>query len=74
MTPVTIAAGDMTHTIIASGLKEGERIITGPYKVLPGLKDGQEVKEQAATTQLTAATKSAATKATTRAATPETGS
>jgi HlyD family secretion protein len=74
MTPVRISAGDMTHTVIEQGLKDGERIITGPYKVLPGLKDGQEVKEQAATTQLTAATKSAATKATTRAATPETGS
>jgi HlyD family secretion protein len=47
MTPVTIAAGDMTHTIIASGLKEGDKIIAGPYKALPGLKDGQQVKEEA---------------------------
>jgi HlyD family secretion protein len=51
MTPVVIAAGDMTHTMITSGLADGDRIITGPYKVLPGLKDGQDVKEQEATTQ-----------------------
>ena len=51
MTPVTISAGDMTHTVIDSGLKEGDRIIIGPYKALPTLKDGQEVKEDAASTQ-----------------------
>jgi hypothetical protein len=65
---VRISAGDMTHTVIEQGLKDGELIITGPYKVLPGLKDGQEVKEQAATTQPTAATKSSGTKPATRAA------
>jgi HlyD family secretion protein len=64
MTPVAISAGDMTHTVITSGLTDGDRIITGPYKVLPGLKDGQEVKEMEATTQPTkgAATKSSTTK------------
>ena len=52
LTPVTISAGDMTHTVIESGLKDGDRVITGPYKALPGLKDGQDVKEEsAATTQ-----------------------
>ncbi|MGB7158657.1 MAG: efflux RND transporter periplasmic adaptor subunit [Tepidisphaeraceae bacterium] len=51
MTPVAISAGDMTHTVIDSGLNVGDRIITGPYKVLPGLKDAQDVKEEAATTQ-----------------------
>ena len=51
MTPVVISAGDMTHTVITSGLNDGDRIITGPYKVLPGLTDAQEVKEQEATTQ-----------------------
>ncbi len=51
MTPVVIAAGDMTHTVVTSGLNDGDRIITGPYKALPGLKDEQEVKEQEATTQ-----------------------
>lgn len=51
MTPVTIGAGDMTHTMIVSGLTDGDRIITGPYKVLPDLKDGQAVTEQEAATQ-----------------------
>ncbi len=48
MTPVAIAAGDMTHTVITSGLRDGDRIITGPYKILPELTDGQAVTEQAA--------------------------
>lgn len=51
MAPVAIAAGDMTHTMVTSGLNDGDRIITGPYKVLPDLKDGQAVTEQAATEQ-----------------------
>ena len=41
--PVTIGASDMTHTQITSGLKDGDRLIIGPYKILPGLKDGQKV-------------------------------
>lgn len=60
MTPVTIGAGDMTHTMIISGLKDGDRIITGPYKALPELKDGQAVKEDAATTTTKPATQVAA--------------
>lgn len=46
VTPVTIGASDMTHTQIVSGLKDGDPLIIGPYKVLPGLKDGQKVKEE----------------------------
>jgi HlyD family secretion protein len=66
MTPVAIAAGDMTHTVITSGLSDGDRIITGPYKALPGLKDGQEVKEQEATTQPAKAAKPTTTNSTTQ--------
>ena len=63
ITPVTIGASDMTHTLITSGLKDGDRIITGPYKILPTLSDGAKVKEdsQSATTKpstTTATTKS----------------
>jgi hypothetical protein len=36
----------MTHTMVTSGLKAGDQIITGPYKVLPTLSDGRAVKEQ----------------------------
>jgi HlyD family secretion protein len=43
-TPVSIGASDLTHTVIKSGLDAGDLIITGPYKVLENLKDGQKVK------------------------------
>jgi HlyD family secretion protein len=50
ITPVTIGASDMTHTVIESGLKEGDQIIVGPYKILPTLKDGAVVKAENPTT------------------------
>ncbi len=53
LVPVTIGPSDMTHTMITSGLKEGDRVITGPYKALPTLNDGAKVKETAATTKPT---------------------
>jgi HlyD family secretion protein len=61
ITPVTIGASDMTHTVITSGLKDGDRVITGPYKALPPLSDGAKIKEMAATTK-PATTKSSTTK------------
>jgi HlyD family secretion protein len=66
ITPVTIGASDMTHTHITSGLTDGEHLIVGPYKALPGLKDGNKVKEEfgAASKPTTAAT-TATTKTTT---------
>jgi HlyD family secretion protein len=45
-TPVKIGASDLTHTIIESGLKEGDKVITGPYKVLESLQHGQKVKSE----------------------------
>ena len=45
-TPVSIGASDLTHTMVKSGLDAGDVIITGPYKVLEGLKDGQKVKPE----------------------------
>jgi HlyD family secretion protein len=44
--PVSIGSSDVTHTIIVAGLTEGERIITGPYKVLTTLKADQKVVEE----------------------------
>ena len=61
ITPVTIGASDMTHTMITSGLKDGDKIITGPYKVLPGLSESAKVKEQSMPST-TRATTQAATK------------
>jgi HlyD family secretion protein len=51
VTPVTIGASDMTHTIITTGLKEGESVIIGPYKVLEALQHDQKVKDEKAATQ-----------------------
>ncbi|MEA2735210.1 MAG: HlyD family secretion protein [Humisphaera sp.] len=71
ITPVTLGASDMTHTQITSGLSDNDRLIIGPYKILPGLKDGQKVKEDTtATTKSTTQSTTAATsqRATTTAA------
>ena len=51
VTPVTIDASDMTHTVVTSGIKAGEKIIIGPYKALPGMSDGMKVKDEKATTK-----------------------
>lgn len=48
MTPVTVGASDDTHTIITAGLKENDPVITGPYKILESLTNGQVVKVQPA--------------------------
>jgi HlyD family secretion protein len=44
--PVSIGTSDLTHTVIVSGLAEGDSVIAGPYKVLVGLKDDQTVVDQ----------------------------
>ncbi len=44
--PVSIGSSDVTHTVIVAGLAEGEKIITGPYKVLTTLKPDQKVAEE----------------------------
>lgn len=46
VTPVKIGASDVTHTIIESGLSEGDAIIAGPYKVLEALKHEQKVRDE----------------------------
>jgi len=46
-TPVTVGPSDETHTLIKSGLKDGDAIIIGPYKVLETLADGQAVNVEA---------------------------
>jgi HlyD family secretion protein len=42
-TPVVTGASNLTDTIIVDGLKEGEVVVTGPYKSLERLKDGEAV-------------------------------
>jgi hypothetical protein len=51
----------MTHTVITAGLKDGDRVITGPYKVLPTLADGMKVKDEKPATQPTTAPSKAST-------------
>lgn len=45
-TPVTTGSSDLTHAVILAGLSEGDKIITGPYKVLLTLKDKQAVQDE----------------------------
>lgn len=44
--PVQIGSSDLTHTVILAGLTEGERVITGPYRILVNLKNDQKVAEE----------------------------
>ncbi len=44
--PVEIGSSDLTHTVILQGLKDGDRVITGPYKVLVSIKNDQKVAEE----------------------------
>ena len=46
VTPVKIGASDLTHTIITSGVTEGDKIVVGPYKVLDGLKHDQNLRDE----------------------------
>ena len=70
ITPVTIGASDMTHTQITAGIKDGDQLIIGPYKVLPGLKNDAKVKEDTsgATTKSTTQSTTAGAATTTTAA------
>jgi HlyD family secretion protein len=60
ITPVTIGASDMTHTEITSGLKDSDKVIIGPYKILPTLNESMKLKED------TSATSKPTTQATTK--------
>jgi HlyD family secretion protein len=44
--PVAIGSSDLTHTMVTAGLNEGEKVITGPYRVLVDLKDGKALAEE----------------------------
>ena len=44
MTGVTTGVSDATHVAIVSGIKPGEQVVTGPFRVLKKLKDGDAVE------------------------------
>jgi len=43
-TPVEVGITDTTDAEITSGLKAGENVVTGPYRVLRDLKDGDPIQ------------------------------
>jgi HlyD family secretion protein len=45
-TPVKAGQSDLTHTIILSGLKDGDKVVVGPYKILDNLKHDQKLKDE----------------------------
>ena len=51
MTPVDVGPSDITHTVILAGLKEGEHVVVGPYKVFDKLTHEMKLKDEKATTQ-----------------------
>jgi len=46
VTPVKVGPSDETHTMILSGLRTGEPVITGPYKILDQLQNDQKVNPE----------------------------
>ncbi|CAN5686838.1 efflux RND transporter periplasmic adaptor subunit [soil metagenome] len=44
---VKTGASDITHTVIEAGRAPGTRMVTGPFKVLATIKDGDDVQEEA---------------------------
>jgi HlyD family secretion protein len=45
-TPVKAGQSDLTHTIVLAGLKEGDKVVVGPYKVLDNLRQDQKLKDE----------------------------
>lgn len=44
MTEVKTGVSDATHVAIATGVKVGEQVVTGPFRILKKLKDGEAVQ------------------------------
>jgi HlyD family secretion protein len=49
-TPVKVGQSDLTRSVILDGLQDGDRILTGPYKVLATIEHESLVREQTAPT------------------------
>ena len=46
ITPVSSGASNLTDTLVKEGLNAGDTIVTGPYRVLEKLKDGELVQKE----------------------------
>jgi HlyD family secretion protein len=44
MTEVTTGISDTTRVAIVNGLKPGDQVVTGPFRTLKSLKDGDKVE------------------------------
>lgn len=51
--PIEMGSSDMHHTVITSGLEEGDEVITGPFKALETLKHDQKIKPEIVETTAT---------------------
>ena len=47
VTPVTVGPSDVTHTVIKSGLSDGDHVVTGPYKILESIQHDQRIQDEA---------------------------
>ena len=45
-TPVRTGQSDLTHTVVLAGLKDGDKVVVGPYKILDNLKHDQKLKDE----------------------------
>lgn len=52
VTPVSIGPSDMTHIIIKSGLSAGDKVVSGPYKILESIRHDQLICDEAQQKQL----------------------
>jgi hypothetical protein len=43
---VATGASNMTDTLVKDGLKPGETVVTGPFRSLEKLKDGEQVQKE----------------------------
>jgi HlyD family secretion protein len=48
VTPVRTGPSSLSETLVIAGLEPGDEVVTGPYKVLEKLKDGEKVRKETA--------------------------
>lgn len=45
-TPVRVGPSDLTQTVIIEGLRSGDVVVVGPYKVLEKIEDGEALQDE----------------------------
>lgn len=48
LTPIKIGASNLAETMVVEGLSDGDIVVTGPYRVLERLKQGDRIREETA--------------------------